>query len=130
MDRCSTPALQKCTLAFGVADRSSGETQALSGKTDGHASSTTAELMGLLAAIASAPPGQDILIQLDNQEVVDQFQTLVVRQSFISARHQQRALYAGLWAVIVTSLGVSFSKSGREEEGQSDQAEDIILGPF
>ncbi|KAF9397697.1 hypothetical protein BGZ94_006229, partial [Podila epigama] len=90
----------KVSMAFAVVDQSSGTVLDLLGKTDGHASSTKAELMGLLAAIASTPSDQNILLQLDNKAVVDQFETLVVLRSFLPVRHQQRALYAGLWAVI------------------------------
>ncbi|KAF9398002.1 hypothetical protein BGZ94_006121, partial [Podila epigama] len=96
----------------------------LSGKVDGHASSTKAELMGLLAAIASAPPGQDLLIQLDNKAVVDQHESLVVRRSYLSARHQQRARYAGLWAIVadfvqkrVGSITVEWVRGHASDQG-------------
>ncbi|KAF9193253.1 hypothetical protein BGZ50_007651, partial [Haplosporangium sp. Z 11] len=63
-------------MAFGVVDLSQPEQHTVKGRTDGFASSTKAELMGLLAAILSAPPGQDIIVELDNQAVVQQYQQL------------------------------------------------------
>ncbi|KAF8974091.1 hypothetical protein BGZ52_009714, partial [Haplosporangium bisporale] len=48
----------------------------VSGHTDGYASSTKAELIGLRAAILSAPLIKKNDIQLDNQAVVHQFISL------------------------------------------------------
>ncbi|KAF9171435.1 hypothetical protein BGX20_007599, partial [Mortierella sp. AD010] len=64
-------------MAFGVVDLSQSVARVVHGRTDGHASSAKAELMGLLAAILSAPPDQDVRVELDNQAVVQQFQQLV-----------------------------------------------------
>ena len=60
-------------MAFGVVDLSQNTPISVSGRTDGYASSTKAELMGLLAAIIAAPPAQDIKIELHNQAVVSLF---------------------------------------------------------
>ncbi|KAF9971609.1 hypothetical protein BGZ75_001813, partial [Mortierella antarctica] len=48
-------------MAFGVADLTQPELLTVQGRTDGYASSAKPELMGLLAAVLSAPPDQDIL---------------------------------------------------------------------
>jgi len=47
-------------MAFGVADFSKGVTYSIPGRADGLASSSEAELMGILAAIVAMPPRQDI----------------------------------------------------------------------
>ncbi|KAF9536009.1 hypothetical protein EC957_000894, partial [Mortierella hygrophila] len=47
--------------AFGVVDLTQDNTLTVKGRTDGHASSAKAELMGLLTAVLSAPPEQDIV---------------------------------------------------------------------
>ncbi|KAF9944120.1 hypothetical protein BGZ72_002782, partial [Mortierella alpina] len=61
-------------MAFGVADLTQPELVTVQGRTDGYASSAKAELVELLAAIISAPPDQNILVELDNESVVDQYQ--------------------------------------------------------
>ncbi|KAF9341033.1 hypothetical protein BGX26_008805, partial [Mortierella sp. AD094] len=68
-------------MAFGVADLSQPTTRTVHGRTDGCASSAKAELMGLLAAIISAPSDQDLRIELDNQAVVKQFHNLFIYDS-------------------------------------------------
>ncbi|KAF8944536.1 hypothetical protein BGZ46_006231, partial [Entomortierella lignicola] len=87
-------------MAFGVVDLSQPITRTVHGRTDGYASSAKAELMGLLAAIISAPLDQDVRIELDNQAVVEQFQQLVHLRSDTLPRKRFRSTYAGLWAVI------------------------------
>ena len=47
-------------MAFGVADFSKGVTYSIPGRADGLASSSEADLMGILAAIVAMPPRQDI----------------------------------------------------------------------
>ncbi|KAF9148174.1 hypothetical protein BGX20_006429, partial [Mortierella sp. AD010] len=59
-----------------------------------------AELMGLLTAVISAPPDQDIRIELDSQAVVKQFQQLVHLRSDALPRKRLWSMYTGLWAVI------------------------------
>src|SRR5690606_39033834 len=56
--------------------------------------------MGLLAAILSAPPGQDIIVELDNQAVVQQYQQLVRERKSTLPRKRLRSNFAGLWAVV------------------------------
>ena len=87
-------------MAFGIVDRSNTVIRTVQGRTDGFASSAKAELMGLFAAIISAPPEQDIVVQLDNQSVVQQYQQLVKRRLFTLPRKRQRSNYAGMWAAL------------------------------
>jgi ribonuclease HI len=86
--------------AFGVVDLSQDIPLTVQGRTDGHASSAKAELMGLLAAVLAAPPEQDIIIKLDNQSVVDQYQRLVKDRHNVLPRKRFRSTYAGIWAVL------------------------------
>lgn len=87
-------------MAFGVADLSQPELLTVKGRTDGYASSAKAELMGLLAATLSAPPDQNIMVELDNESVVDQYQHLVKDRRSALPRKRLRSNYAGLWAVL------------------------------
>ncbi|KAF9082170.1 hypothetical protein BGX29_004026, partial [Mortierella sp. GBA35] len=87
-------------MAFGVVDITHDPPLTVQGRTNGHASSAKAELMGLLAAIQAAPPEQDILILLDNQSVVDQYHSLVRDRLDTLPRKRFRSTYAGLWAVL------------------------------
>ncbi|KAG0283429.1 hypothetical protein BGZ97_008548, partial [Linnemannia gamsii] len=64
-------------MGFSVVDPQQDIHLPIKGRTDGHASSTKAELMGLIAAVVAAPDEQDIVVRLDNQSVVDQFQHMV-----------------------------------------------------
>ena len=59
-------------MAFGAVDANEATIRSAQGCVSGQASSTKAELMGLLVAICSAPPAQDIIVHLDNSAVVDQ----------------------------------------------------------
>ncbi|KAF9403898.1 hypothetical protein BGZ76_007172, partial [Entomortierella beljakovae] len=63
-------------MAFGVVDNTNSITRSVGGRTGGYASSTKAELMGLLAAIVAAPPEQNILVELDNQAVAILFKQM------------------------------------------------------
>ncbi|KAG9062981.1 hypothetical protein KI688_004581 [Linnemannia hyalina] len=63
-------------------------------------SSAKAELMGLLAAVLSAPPEQDIVVKLDNQYVVEQYSRLVKNRRDTLPRKRFRSTYAGIWAVL------------------------------
>ncbi|KAG0245122.1 hypothetical protein BG011_002822, partial [Mortierella polycephala] len=64
-------------MAFDVVDFSQPKQHTVQGRTDGFASSAKAELMGLLAAIPSMPPDQDIIVEFGNQAVVQQYQQQV-----------------------------------------------------
>ncbi|KAG0348896.1 hypothetical protein BGZ54_004513, partial [Gamsiella multidivaricata] len=72
----------------------------MQGRTDGYASSVKAELMGLLAAILSAPPDQNIIVELDNQAVVQEYQQLVHSRADTLPRKRLRSTYSGLWAAL------------------------------
>ncbi|KAG0283984.1 hypothetical protein BGZ98_006086, partial [Dissophora globulifera] len=91
---------QSVAMAFGVADLSQPEVKTIQGRTDGYASSGKPELMGLFAAIISAPAEQDILIRLDNQAVVQQYQHLVKQRLDTLPRKRQRSNFAGIWAAL------------------------------
>ncbi|KAI1320076.1 hypothetical protein EDD11_002047, partial [Mortierella claussenii] len=87
-------------MAFSVVDTSQATGDTLQGRVDGYASSTKAELMGLIAAVIAQPKEQDLLIHLDNSAVVQQFEELVKKRQTALPRKRQRATYAGLWAVL------------------------------
>ncbi|GJJ74732.1 hypothetical protein EMPS_07090 [Entomortierella parvispora] len=103
---------KECAMAFGVADISTTAPHSIPGRADGQASSGKAELMGLLAAIVSMPPGQDILVRLDNEGVVTSYQDLVVDRHTTLPRKRQRATHAGLWAVLASVVA---EREGRTE---------------
>ncbi|KAF9080986.1 hypothetical protein BGX29_004831, partial [Mortierella sp. GBA35] len=87
-------------MAFGVVDPTSDPPLIVKGRTDGHASSAKAELLGLLAAIVAAPPAQDIVVRLDNQSVVEQYRSLVQDRKDALPRRRFRSTYAGIWATL------------------------------
>lgn len=87
-------------MAFGVVDRSQPEVRTVQGRTNGYASSAKAELMGLFAAVMSAPAEQDIEVQLDNESIVQQYQQLVKRREYTLPRKRQRSNFAGHWAAL------------------------------
>ena len=87
-------------MAFGVADLSQPDVRTVQGRTDGYASSAKAELMGLFAAVISAPAEQDILVRLDNLSIVQQYQPLVKQRTDTLPRKRQRSNFAGIWAVL------------------------------
>ncbi|KAF9923365.1 hypothetical protein BGZ67_009867, partial [Mortierella alpina] len=114
-------------MAFGVADLTQPELLTVQGRTDGYASSAKPELKGLLAAILSAPPDLDILVELDNESVVVQYQQLVRDRRDALPRKRQRSNYAGLWAVLHQ---VVLDRAGSTEvqwvRGHSDNAGNIV----
>jgi ribonuclease HI len=87
-------------MGFSVVDPQQDIHLPIKGRTDGHASSTKAELMGLIAAVVATPDEQDIVVRLDNQSVVDQFQHMVQDRENTLPRKRFRSTYAGLWAVL------------------------------
>lgn len=97
-------SLELCTedisRVFGVVDLSQDNPLTFQGRTDGHASSAKAELMGLLAAVLAATPEQDTIAKLDNQSVVDQYQRLVKDRWNTLPRKKLRSTYAGIWAAL------------------------------
>jgi ribonuclease HI len=86
------------SMAFGVVDQSDGTVRSISGKVEGYASSTKAELLGLLAAIIATPSNQNIKVELDNQAVVTSFKHLVLNREGTLPRKRFHCNYAGLWA--------------------------------
>ncbi|KAF9943899.1 hypothetical protein BGZ70_005302, partial [Mortierella alpina] len=114
-------------MAFGVADLSQPVLLTVQGRTDGYASSAKAELMGLLAAILSAPPDQDILVELDNESVVDQYQQLVKDRRDALPRKRLRSNHAGLWAVMHQVVqDRTGSTAAQWVRGHSDNAGNIM----
>ena len=91
---------EEVAMAFSVVDLQQDIHLPIKGRTDGHASSAKAELMGLIAAVVAAPDGQDIVVRLDNESVVDQYQNMVQDRENTLPRKRFRSNYAGLWAVL------------------------------
>ncbi|KAK3805184.1 MAG: ribonuclease H-like domain-containing protein [Benniella sp.] len=73
---------------------------AVSGRASGFASSTKAELTGLLAAILASPRDKTVTIKIDNMAVVTQFQTLVKQRPFCTERQKLRSPYSVWWAAV------------------------------
>jgi ribonuclease HI len=94
------PGTEEISQGFGVVDLTQENPLRIHGRTSGYSSSAKAELMGLVAAIVSAPPEQDIIVKLDNQSVVDQYQRLVKDRWNVLPRKRFRSTYAGIWAVL------------------------------
>ncbi|KAG0302464.1 hypothetical protein BGZ97_002339, partial [Linnemannia gamsii] len=94
------PGTEEVSQAFGVVDLAQDTPLMVKGCTDGYASSAKAELMGLLAAVLAAPPEQDIIVKLDNQKVVEQYQRLVKDRRNTLPRKRFRSTYAGTWATL------------------------------
>lgn len=91
-----------CAMAFGVVEMHTDTNTSIPGRTDGHASSGKAELMGLLATIVAMPPEQDILVRLDNKGVVTNFQDFVTFRSQTLPRKRLRVTHAGTWALLAS----------------------------
>ena len=92
----------KVSAAFGVVASVDFGTPsvAIGGRVAGYASSTIAELGGLLAAILISPRDVDITVYLDNQTVVQHFQTLVQKRETATTRQRLRAADAQWWAMV------------------------------
>ncbi|KAF8943949.1 hypothetical protein BGZ46_006378, partial [Entomortierella lignicola] len=90
------------SMAFGVIaqaeDGSLGT--AISGRVAGFASSTKAELVGLLAAILVSPRDKPTRINIDNMAVVTQFKSIIQQRSVCSERQRIRSPYAVWWSSI------------------------------
>ncbi|KAF9345942.1 hypothetical protein BGX26_002586, partial [Mortierella sp. AD094] len=78
--------------------------RAVAGRVMGYASSTKAELMGLLAAIQSVAPSQDVHIQLDSKAVVTRFEMLITQRQYTTLRTRLRQHYSTIWAVIAKTV--------------------------
>ncbi|KAG0283535.1 hypothetical protein BGZ98_006295, partial [Dissophora globulifera] len=66
----------------------------------GSASSTKAELGGLLAGILVSPRNKLTTIHIDNKAVVTQFRKLVLRREDSTTRQRLRSPYAVWWATV------------------------------
>jgi len=93
-----------CAMAFAVVDLQSEDEVLVSGRVNGHASSTKAELMGVFAAILSVPAGQDLVVRSDNQTVVDNFKDLVMNRDRTLPRRRARATHSQHWAVLANMV--------------------------
>ncbi|KAF9973060.1 hypothetical protein BGZ75_001281 [Mortierella antarctica] len=88
---------KECSMSFGVVGE---QQQPIRAKTTGFASSTKAELMGLIAAILAVAPDQDLIVHLDNKAVVTQFQTIVLNRDRASVREKLRSNNYLEWGVV------------------------------
>ncbi len=86
----------ECSMSFGVVGE---QQQPIRAKTTGFASSTKAELMGLIAAITAVAPDQDLVVHLDNEAVVTQFHTLVANRDRATVREKLRSNNYLEWGV-------------------------------
>ncbi|KAF9943451.1 hypothetical protein BGZ70_005953, partial [Mortierella alpina] len=86
----------ECSMSFGVVGE---QQQAIRAKTTGFASSTKAELMGLIAAILAVVPDQDVIVHLDNKAVVTQYQTLVAYRDRATVKEKLRSNNYLEWGV-------------------------------
>ncbi|KAF8950332.1 hypothetical protein BGZ52_002891, partial [Haplosporangium bisporale] len=93
---------EEVSMAFGVVVPSTDNTfrTAITGRVTGFASSTKAELAGLLATILICPPGHEAKVYIDNMAVVDQFQSLVRNRSKATERQRLRSPYSFWWAMV------------------------------
>ena len=74
--------------------------RAVTGTTSDYASSTKAELVGLLATVLCCPRDRNAIIHIDNMAVVLQFNSLVKNRHSATPRQLIRSTYANWWAVI------------------------------
>ena len=94
---------QAVSMSFGVVVETDQEeifNRLISGKTEGFCSSTKAELVGLLATILVCPREARAIVHIDNEAVVDQFQTLVVNRATATERQRLRSQYPTWWAAV------------------------------
>ncbi|KAG0347062.1 hypothetical protein BGZ54_005038, partial [Gamsiella multidivaricata] len=89
-------------MAFGVVvkDNDDQYPTAASGKVEGFASSTKAELAGLFAAILVSPRNIPTTVYIDNSAVVSQFKALVEERNRCTERQRVRPPYAIWWAAV------------------------------
>ncbi|KAF9180242.1 hypothetical protein BGZ51_006329, partial [Haplosporangium sp. Z 767] len=92
---------EQISMAFGVVLKDGDRYRdVISGRTGGFASSTKAELIGLLAAIMVSPREQEVTVRIDNAAVISNSKTLVKHRDTATARQRNRAVYARWWGVI------------------------------
>ncbi|KAG0349393.1 hypothetical protein BGZ54_004377, partial [Gamsiella multidivaricata] len=90
------------SIAFGVVVKDSNNQYptAASGRVEGLASSTKAELAGLFAAILVSPRNTPTIVYIDNSTVVPQFKALVEERDRCTERQRVRSSYATWWAAV------------------------------
>ncbi len=95
------------SMAFGVVAMRPGEERystIIAGKVKGYASSTKAELVGLLATILVCPRDTNATVFIDNEAVVTQFEAIVQKRQTATQRRRLRAPYAVWWAAIAKAF--------------------------
>jgi ribonuclease HI len=92
----------KVSAAFGVVASVNVGTAAVAigGRVAGYASSTIAELCGLLATIIISPRNAEVSVFIDNLTVVENFQILVKNRETATARQRIRSADAQWWAMV------------------------------
>ncbi|KAF9368639.1 hypothetical protein BGX21_006453, partial [Mortierella sp. AD011] len=92
----------RVSMAFGVVSQAADGSlrTAISGRVAGFASSTKAELAGLLAAILVSPRDKPVTVKIDNMAVVTQFRTLILQRPDCTERQRIRSPYAIWWSAI------------------------------
>ncbi|KAG0084453.1 hypothetical protein BGZ92_009851, partial [Podila epicladia] len=97
---------EKISMAFGVVIDNGNNKFApmISGGVAGFASSTKAELVGLLAAVLSSPRNTTVKIYIDNMAVVQIFKKLVQERHTATARAKLRTTYAKWWDMIMMAV--------------------------
>lgn len=73
---------------------------AVVGRSHGPASSSKAELAGLMASILCCPRNRSAVIHVDNQSVVNQFHTLVQQEGIFAEHRRIRSPGADWWQLI------------------------------
>jgi len=114
------------SMAFGVVQRKANNQfrDIVGGRTDGHASSTKAELVGLLAASTLSPRDRDVRVFSDNAAVVQNFRTLVRKRADGTQRQKVRTTYASWWAWVEDE----YRKEGsRDHSGSIGDSSDPTL---
>ncbi|KAG0011457.1 hypothetical protein BGZ81_002179, partial [Podila clonocystis] len=97
---------EKSSMAFGVIidNGNNNFTTLISGGVAGFASSTKAELVGLLAAVLSSPRNARVTIYIDNMAVVQIFKKLVQDRHTATAREKLRTTYASWWDQVAMAV--------------------------
>ncbi|KAF9378428.1 hypothetical protein CPC16_011293, partial [Podila verticillata] len=97
---------EKNSMAFGVVIDTGNNTfvPVMGGGVTGFASSTKAELVGLLAAVLSSPRNATVKIYTDNMAVMQNFQKLVQDRHTATARAKLRTTYANWWDKVAIAV--------------------------
>ena len=92
--------IEEVVMAFSIIDPQQDTHLSVQERTDEYVFSAKTELMGLIAAIVATPDEQNIMVHLDNQSVVNQYQYIMQDRESILPRKRFRNTYTGLWAVL------------------------------